>query len=317
VARSFLSLGSINADFQFEVSADLAGGGTLPAKSFVQRAGGKGANRAVFAQRVGVAATLIGRVGEDHFAEQAMAPLRALDLDISGVSTNSCAPTAVSMIAVPDDGEKTILLASNANRDWDAAALALLENIIGNADAQAVLTLDFEVSPEAVDLALEVAAKRGLRVVADGSFGKDVKGEHLRQLYAIAPNVQEAGVIAEMEIASDADAEAAARKLAQGGVDVVCVKLSDGGCLLASGGTIKRIAAPPVSVVDKTGAGDAFTAALAIAVLEGRPALEAAAYGVAASSLAVGKNGSQEAYPTRAELDSMFQKVLGLGSASR
>src|SRR5699024_2077867 len=131
---------------------------------------------------------------------------------------------------------------------------------------------DFEISPEAIEIALQAATQRQMQIIADGSFGKDVKPEHLRRLHAIAPNVQEAGAIAGIEISSDTDSERAARMLAESGVEIVCIKLSDGGCLLATSGTVERISSPAVEVVDKTGAGDAFTAALAIALLEGKSA---------------------------------------------
>ncbi len=312
--RSFLSLGSINADFQFEVASDLSGGGTLPAESFVQRAGGKGANRALFAQRAGYPALLIGRVGNDHFARQALNPLRDNDVDLSSVSVSARSPTGVSMIAVPEDGEKTILLAANANREWDQASLSGLRDVIAEAEQDAVLTLDFEISAEAVQAALDAAAKRQLRVVADGSFGRDVRPEYLPRLYAIAPNVQEAEAITGLDIASDDDSEAAARKMAEAGVEIVCIKLSDGGCMLATHGAVERIKAPPVDVLDKTGAGDAFTAALAIGMLQGKRARDAAIYGVAASTLAVTRKGSQEAYPTREELDDMAERIKRNGA---
>jgi ribokinase len=317
LSRPFLSLGSINADFHFEVSQDLSGGGTLPARSFVQRAGGKGANRAYFAHRLGISATLLGRVGKDHFATQALEPLQLLGLDLSDVSASATAPTGVSMIAVPEDGEKTILLASNANQEWDGPSLDSLRNVVNDAASEAVLTIDFEVSREAVEVALNAAGERQLRVIADGSFGQEVRPEDLARIYALAPNMMEAGVIAEMEMETDADAERAARKLHEYGVEIVWVKLSDGGCLIATGKGSTRIVAPSVDVVDKTGAGDAFTAAAAIAILEGRTLNEAAIFGVAASSLAVTTKGSQEAYPDRQEFDVMVERVLEHGDNNR
>lgn len=313
--RSFLSLGSINADFQFEVSADLSKGGTLPVKSFLRRAGGKGANRALFAQRAGYPALLIGRVGKDHFAEQALDPLRDAEIDISNVSVAN-ATTAISMIAVPENGEKTILLAANANRDWNEISLSHLREIITDASEEAVLTLDFEISPDAVGVALDAAAQRQMRVIADGSFGGDVRPQYLPKLYAIAPNIQEAQAITGMDITSDEQSEAAARKMVEGGVDVVCIKLADGGCMLATREMVEKIETVSVDVVDKTGAGDAFTAALALALLQGKSPRDAAIYGVAASTLAVTKKGSQEAYTTRAALDDMAGIVARNGASS-
>ena len=314
LSRPFLSLGSINADFQFEISADLSNGGTLPAKSFTQRAGGKGANRALFAQRAGCRSLLVGCVGKDHFAEQALQPLRDAGVDLAGVSTIAEATTGVSMIAVPDDGAKTILLAPNANRSWNPSSLDLLRKLLLGAAEHCVLTIDFEIGREAVDLGLKCAKQQRLRVIADGSFGQDVRPEHLPHLFAIAPNVNEAEAITGMAISSETEAMLAAKKLVSDGVGIACIKLSDGGCALATAEESKLIKAPQSEVVDKTGAGDAFTAALAIAILEGKTAREAAAYGVAASTLAVSRKGSQEAYLDRVALDAMAERVRQHGA---
>jgi ribokinase len=313
----FISVGSINADFQFEVSQDLSKGGTLSAEGFVQRAGGKGANRAYFARRLDLQATLIGCVGDDHFAEQALAPLRQAGTDLKAVTVRPGAATGVSMIAVPVSGAKTILLAANANQDWDRAALGALSSAIEQAPDKSVLALDFEISRAAVEIALEAAASRAFRVIADGSFGENVRPDDLARLYAIAPNVDEAAAIAQMHIHSDADAERAARKISDGGTTIVSIKLSDGGCLLVHDGQVQRIAAPVAEVVDKTGAGDAFTAALAVALMENRSASEAATWGVAASTLAVAAKGSQEAYPLRLDLEHMVEKVRALCAGMR
>jgi len=309
LSRPFLSLGSINVDFQFEVSADLSKGGTLPAKSYSQRAGGKGANRALFARRVGCQSLLIGCVGEDHFAEQALQPLRDAGVELAGVSIIAEAATGVSMIAVPDDGAKTILLAPNANRSWNASSLELLQKLLLGAAEHSILTIDFEIGRNAVDLGLKCAKQQCLRVIADGSFGEDVRPEDLPHLFAIAPNVDEAEAITGIAINSENEAMLAAKKLVSGRVGIACIKLSDGGCAFATAQESELIKAPKSEVVDKTGAGDAFTAALAIAILEGKTAREAAVYGVAASTIAVGRKGSQEAYPDRVALDAMAERV--------
>jgi ribokinase len=312
-----ISVGSINVDFQCKVGEDLSRGGTLEGTDFVQRAGGKGANRAYFAANVDVPAKLIGRVGPDHFAERALAPLHHLKLDLAGVSVSPAAATGVSMIAVPETGDKTILLCANANQDWDEEALRALDDTIGQAPQGSILAMDFEIAREAVETLLTAAGSRGLRVVADGSFAAYVERRDLTRLYAIAPNVQEAAAISKTKVHDEADAERAARALMEAGTTLVCVKLPDGGCILASEGNTIKVVAPSVKVIDKTGAGDAFTAALAIALLENRTERDAAVWGVAASSIAVTGQGSQEAYPTRSALDRMIEIVHQSNQAGR
>jgi ribokinase len=169
--------------------------------------------------------------------------------------------------------------------------------------------MDFEIACEAIEVVLDAAAKRGLRVVADGSIGSHVEERDLARLYAIAPNVNEAAAIARTPVRDEEDARHVARHLMEAGTAIVCVKLSDGGCILAHDGEVRKIFAPKVKVTDKTGAGDAFTAASAVALLENHTALEAAVWGVAASSIAVTGKGSQEVYPSRSDFDRMVEAV--------
>lgn len=304
-----LSLGSINADFTFELDSALSAGRTIPARAFFRRAGGKAGNVAVFAARLGIPTQLLGRVGDDDLAEQALGPLRALDIDVSGVSVAQGHSTGTAMIGVPSDGNKTILLATNANAQWDDAALAHLQKAIGAAPAGSVLALDFEVSRAALDTALEAAQSRDMPVVADPSFAENIRAADLAKLRVVTPNTAEAGTIAGRKVDTEADAVAAARYMVEAGTRIACVKLANGGCVMAERDAVHTLKAPAVDVVDKTGAGDAFTAAMAVALLEGRSPRQAALWGVAASSVAVMHAGSQEAYPDRDRFEQMLAKV--------
>jgi ribokinase len=304
-----LSLGSINADFTFEVDADLGAGGTIAAKSFFRRAGGKAANVAAFAQGLGMQARLLGRVGDDVFAEQALAPLRDLGVDLAGVSAAKGETTGIAMISVPKGGSKTILLAANANEAWDDDALADLSEAIAGSPQGSVLTLDFEVSRAALDVALDAAVARKLPIVADASFPDRVEPRDLARLNAVTPNASEAGTVTGMKVAAEAEAGDAARRLVAAGVGVAYVKLSDGGCMMGSSEGLERMTAPKVQVIDKTGAGDAFTAAVSVALAQGRSAREAGLWGIAAATLAVTQKGSQESYPDQEQFEEMLRQV--------
>ncbi|AKT38398.1 PfkB family carbohydrate kinase [Chondromyces crocatus] len=134
-----LSLGSINADFQVRVDEPLESGRTLIASDFSRPGGGKTANVAFLARRLGVPACLLGRVGDDDLCEQALAPLCATEVDLRHVTTARGCPTAVSMIAVSSDGKKSILLATNANDAWDEDAIRdTVDAITGAPDGSAL-----------------------------------------------------------------------------------------------------------------------------------------------------------------------------------
>jgi len=304
-----LSLGSINADFQVRVPESPGTSETLLATDFARLGGGKAANVAFLARKLGHPALLLGRTGDDELREQALKPLRAAGVDLAGVSVAPGIATAVSMIAVPPDGKKSIILAGNANDAWDESALRDVLEYIRTAPDGSLLVADYEVAPELVARAVDVARQRDLRIVLDPSPAARAVPEILGRATALSPNAAEAQEITGVTI-DDADSAAeAATRLADFGAEIVCVKLSDGGCVLRHAGQATHIAALPVEVVDSTGAGDAFTGALAIALLEGQPPLQAALFAAAASHLAVTAYGSQEAYLPRDRLDAMARRL--------
>ncbi|MBS7456825.1 PfkB family carbohydrate kinase [Coralloluteibacterium stylophorae] len=304
-----LSLGSINADFQVRVEAALEPGQTLLASDFLRLSGGKAANRAFIARRLGVAAQLVGRVGDDDLAAQALDPLRTAGVDVDGVSVAVGSATAVSMIAVPPDGEKNIVLALNANDRWDDAAVRDLLDRIARAPRGSVLALDCEIPQEVVAQALDAAHEAGLRVVLDPSSATRVDTALLDRVYAITANPGEAGVVTGIAVESDADAVRAARTLADAGVRLACVKRTDGGCVFVCGGRVHAVGSPGVETVDSTGAGDAFAGALAVALLEGREDAEAVVFAVAAAALAATAYGSQPSYPDRDRIGALLPRL--------
>lgn len=305
-ARRLFALGSVNADFQMRLDAATGSAETLPAHHFMRLSGGKAANVALLARRLGCEATLLGRTGRDDLAEQALAPLRAAGVDLAGLTQTPAQATAVSVITVPPDGKKHIVLANNANDAWDESAIAQAEALLRAAAPCALLVADYEVPAAVVQRALQAARARGLPVVLDPSFPDRVDKPLLRGLRAITPNGEEAQALTGVDCAQELEC---ARALAALGPQIVCLKLSDGGCVLGWQGRYTRLRAPRMEVVDSTGAGDAFTGAFAVALLEGRDPLQAARHGVAASALAVTVYGSQPAYPDRARLEALLSRV--------
>jgi len=306
-APVLLSLGSINADFQMRLERPVGSGETLAAHDFTRLSGGKAANRAYLARRLGHPAWLLGRVGGDDLREQALGALRDAGVDLACVSIAAGQPTAFSVIAVPPTGKKAILLAGNANDAWDEAAVQAAADRIAAAPAGSVLAADYEVPARVVRRAAEAARARDLLLVLDPSWPDRAERDVLAGAFAVAPNAGEAEVLTGTKITDPASGAEAARKLAALGPRLAFVKLEDGGCVLAErDGRVTHVPPVDVPVVDTTGAGDAFTGALAIAVLERRSPRDAALFAVAASHLAVTAWGSQPAYPDRARIEAML-----------
>ena len=305
-----LSLGSINVDFQVRVDQPPDIGQTLLASDFVRLSGGKAANVAFLAKRLGLPARLLGRVGDDMLAEQALGPLRDAGVDLAGVSTAHGCATAVSMIAVLPDGKKSIVLANNSNDAWGDEDVRRVIAAIDEAPEGSVLVADYEVPPRVARQAVRAAAERGLLIVIDPSPASRVDHETLTYATAVTPNPVEAEGLTGIKVDGVEAAARAARRLIARGIRSVCVKFADGGCLVARDSEMSVVAPVPVPVVDTTGAGDAFAGALAVALIEGRPLIEAASFATAASHLAVTAFGSQPAYPSRHEIEKLWPALL-------
>ncbi|MBM9595731.1 PfkB family carbohydrate kinase [Roseitranquillus sediminis] len=307
--RPIFSLGSINADFHVRVDRRPEPGETLIGRDFRALGGGKAANVALLAMRLGHPAHLFGRVGNDALAEQALAPLRLAGVDLSGVSPVDGCATAVSMISVPPDGDKGIVLAPNANDRWDEDGIAALEANIAGAPEGAVLVLDCEVPAEVAARAAAAAGRRRLTRVLDPSPAERVDDALLAEADFVLPNSAEAEALTGIAIDDAASGARAARRLIDRGAGAACVKLPGGGSVLAERGRLSLVRAPQVDVTDTTGAGDAFAGAFAVALAEGRDPVEAVRFATAAASHVVTGYGSQPAYPDREDVERLLAGV--------
>lgn len=307
---TLLSLGSINADFQVRVDEPAGSRETQLAHDLCRLSGGKASNTAYLGARFGHRSLLLGRVGDDELAEQALDPLRQAGVEVDNVGRAGGQSTGVSMIMVPPDGKKNIVLATNANDCWDDAAIEAMAAAIDGCATPACLVLDYEVPAPVVRQALEAATRNGIQAVLDPSFPDRVEQALLPRLYAITPNVSEAEGLVGHSLDTLDQLANAARQLQRDGPAVVCIKLGDGGCVLTTADQTLHISPGDVEPVDTTGAGDAFTGVFAVALLEGLEPREAAAWGVAAANLAVTDYGSQPAYADRQQVIELAQKLL-------
>lgn len=307
--RTLISLGSINADFQVRLDQAPGSQETLLAHGLHRLSGGKAANTAYLGALFGHRSVLVGRVGADDLADQALEPLRKAGVCLNAVTHAPGASTAVSMIAVPGTGKKQIILANEANDRWDAMARERLIDAIGDAGLPALLVLDYEIPAAVVRLAIEAAYEHGLPVVLDPSFPERLEHGLMSKVRALTPNAEEAAALLGMAVGTDQEAARAADALRELGAAIGVVKLPDGGCVLACDDGVFRVPSTGRSAVDATGAGDAFTGTFAIALLEGLGPLEAALWGSAAANLAVATFGSQPAYQGREPVKALAEQL--------
>jgi ribokinase len=270
-APAIAVVGSINLDLVVPVARFPRPGETMLAGGYGRVPGGKGANQAVAAARLGARVRLVGRVGRDSFAEEAVAGLRAAGVELDIVETD--APTGVAFITVDDKGENQIIVAGGANFE--------------------LLRLDFDVTDaDAVMCQLEMP--------------DDVVREASRQARFFCLNASPArgtGIARDLLVVNELEY----RQLERPGGLVALTLGAEGAVLLEDTQEVARARPPEVDVVDTTAAGDSFTACLLVSLLEGRPREEALTRACAAGALAASRPGAQPSLPTAAEVDEILR----------
>jgi ribokinase len=304
-----LSIGSINLDVQVRAPGWPERGGAGLASDCRLAGGGKAANVAYLARRLGVPAQLIGGVGDDPMVGRLLELLRGVDADLSEVLATPGCLTGVALIMTPPDGKKLILLAPNANRAWEAEDAPRVAATVRRAPAGSIVVVDFEITVDVAAAAVEAAHVAGLRVIVDPAPASDVPPSSLSQADYVTPDAEEARQLTGIT-ARDADnALAAARALRDRGVRTAIVKRSGGGCAVVGPDVTASIEPEPVKAIDTNGAGDAFAATLAVALLEGRSILDAARHAVAAAGLTTTRYGAQASFPDRRELEEHATRI--------
>ncbi len=304
-------LGSINMDLIGAAPRLPSPGETVLGGDFSTAPGGKGANQAVAAARMGASVRMIGRVGSDVFAPQLLDNLTANGIDVTGVMEDPGAASGVAMILLDASRENRILVASGANMRCDDTQVDAVKSALEGADA---LMLQCEIPPAVSLKAARIAKEMGVRVVWDPAPADAFPPEAYELVDVLTPNQAEAAALTGIDVTDAASAESAARALVSRGVRAVVVKLGEHGAFYlsnADSGYQPDAASgyvPPfeVDAVDTVAAGDAFGAAMTCALAEGKPLGEAVRYGAAAGALAVTRPGAQDAMPTRADVESLL-----------
>ena len=298
-------LGGINMDLIGIAPRLPAPGETVVGDRFYTAPGGKGANQAVAAAKLGAEVRMVGRVGRDMFGPGLLDDLRGHGIDVSGVAVDPEHASGIAVILLDARRQNHIVAIYGANVKCDEDQLQATESALDGADA---LLLQLEIPSEVSLAAARAAKRRGVRVIWDPAPAAGMPPEAYRVVDVLTPNQTEATALTGIEVTNVTSARAAAHALLDRGAGAAVVKLGELGALYASSDGVGHVLSHEVEVVDTVAAGDAFGAALAVALVEGRSMEEAVRYGATAGALAVTRPGAQEAMPSRSEVEALLSR---------
>ena len=298
-------VGSLNMDLVVRAPRIPQPGETIIGGEFQTAPGGKGANQAVAAARLGAQVSMVGRVGRDAFAGSLLENLAQAGVDYTFVVEDPGAATGVALIVVDDAGQNSIVVASGANMRLSPADVDAAKDAIATAD---VLLLQLESPLDVVNRAAEVARSSGVTVILNPAPARPLPAALITLVDVLVPNENETALLAGRPVDDDAATEAAAGALLNLGAGTVILTLGERGTLLAREDIVERFPAFEVAPVDTTAAGDAFVGGLAVALAEGQVLTDAVRWGNAAGALATTKLGAQPSLPTRLALEAMLAK---------
>ncbi len=302
-------VGSSNTDIVVRVPHIPLPGETLMAGDIQHIPGGKGANQAVAARRIGAEVYFVGCLGDDSYGNAAAANLASEGLRLDHLAHIAGVPSGVALIAVAENGENSIVVAPGANARLTATDVDHASSAIQISD---IVIAQLEIPITAVHQAFRLAREAGVGTLLNPAPAQLLTDRLLALVDILVCNETEAEALTSMVVTDQASATAAARALHAHGPDLVIVTLGGNGCLVATADAISHVPAFAVPVVDSTAAGDAFIGALAWRLALGDSPVAAAHYATAAAALSVGVAGAQPSLPVGVQVDTFLENSAAI-----
>lgn len=297
-----LVVGSLNADLVVRTPRFPQPGETISGDDLQVIPGGKGANQAVAAARLGANVSMLGRVGRDNFGDFLLDNLKSNNVDIKLVQRDD-ASTGTATIIIDSNGQNSIVLSPGANGKVSSSDVASSPLSTASFPTFDLLLLQLEIPTPTVYSAASLAKQNGVRVILNPAPAKELPDELISLVDFIIPNETELSLLSGMEIKDIPSAEQAAWKLLERGAQNVIVTLGNKGALIVNKETSKQVNSYPVDVVDTTAAGDAFIGGFASVLDSVNSLADAVQYSCACGALACTKFGAQPSLPTKEEVE--------------
>jgi len=271
-------------------------GETILGEHFIMTPGGKGANQAVAAAKLGAEVYLVAKLGDDVFGQQSLNNFREVGVNTQYVVQTKEAPSGVALITVAEEGNNVIVVAPGANGRLSPEDVKAARSIISSAR---VLVVQLEVPLETVESAARLAHDCNVPVILDPAPARELGSKLLGMIDVLTPNETEARILTGTEVTDEDSARTACESLLERGVKAVVLTMGAKGFLLADGGRMEFVRAVEADAVDATAAGDAFAGSLAVGLARRQGLFDAAVFANYVAALSVTKMGAQSSMPSR------------------
>lgn len=297
-------VGSSNTDMVIRTDRFPKPGETILGGDFFMNQGGKGANQAVAAARLGGDVLFISSVGNDIFGKTALQSLQKEGIDVGYTRIDNNTPSGVAVITVDRHGENNIVVAPGANGTLMPQEVQHIEDLVEEGD---YILMQLEIPMQTVEYIISKAEGKGAKVILNPAPAQTLSQEVLHKIYLLTPNEEEASLLTGKDVSDVTSARDAARALIDKGVQNVIITMGAKGAIALFGGEYIYRAAQKVVPLDTTAAGDVFNGALVVALNEGQFIGEAMEFASQAAAISVTRLGAQSSSPYREELERNYQ----------